>query len=95
MQKFGRVTFDFDNNCVRLGQAWIRGAEITLPVRVRVVEKTIITPRAEIFILVKYNAKTGFLEGYFDPVTIAGMAGSTHQERVSFQILWVSSQSAY
>ena len=46
-----------------------------MPVRVRVAEKTIIPRRSETFIQVKCDAKTAFLEGDFDPVTIAGRAG--------------------
>ena len=75
LQQFGQVTFDFDNNRVRLGPAWIRGAEIKTPIRVRVAEKTVIPGRSETFIQVKCDAKTAFLEGDFEPATIAGMTG--------------------
>ena len=75
LRKFGQVTFDFDNNSVKLGPAWIRGAEIETPIRVRVAEKTVIPGRSEAFIKVKCDVKTAFLEGDFDPATIGGMTG--------------------
>ena len=75
LQTFGQVTFDFDNNRVRLGPAWIRGAKIKTPICVRVAEKTVIPGRSEKFIQVKCDAKTAFLEGDFDPSAIAGIMG--------------------
>ena len=77
LQKFGQVTFDFDNNRAKLCPAWIRGGgpEIKTPIRVRVAEKTVIPGRSETLIQVKCDTKTAFLEGDFAPTTIAGMTG--------------------
>ena len=69
------MTFHFDNNHVRLGPAWNRGAEIETPIRVRLAEKTAIPGRSEAFVQVKCDVKTAFLERDFDPATIGGMTG--------------------
>ena len=75
LQKLGPVTFDFDNNRARPGQAWIRRAEIETPTCVRVAGKTVIPGHSETFIQVKYDPATAFLEGDFDPAIIGGMTG--------------------
>ena len=67
MKLFGKVTFDFDNNQVRLGRTWIKGAHVKFKEKVRLIQDTVIPARSEQVVTVRCTGHCSLMEADFEP----------------------------
>ena len=67
MKLFGKVTFDFNANKVRLGRAWVKGVHLKYSEKVRLVEDTLIPARSEQVVNVRCKGYRSLLESDFEP----------------------------
>ena len=75
MKLFGKVTFDFDNNQVRLGRTWIKSAHVKFKEKVRLIRDTVIPARSEQVVTVRCTGHCSLLEADFEPKRLSGAPG--------------------
>ena len=67
LTRYGAVTFDFENNCIRAGKHWLKGVNIGNKQRVVLSTDIILPPRSENIVTVRCKPIFSLLESEFEP----------------------------
>ena len=91
MKLFGTVTFDFENNRVRLGRNWLNGVRVRNKEKVRVDGKTVIPARSEQVVSVRSKNRCSLLEMDFQPKSLLELVGLLCRKRELSRTLMANS----